>query len=209
MRAALTFYRLLLYAFPAPFRARFGGDMEDVFADRIRAAGQRGPLAVGACVLRASADVVVQGTRERRAERVARQARRARGSVARDVAFGWRMLCRHPGFATAAVVTLALGIGANVATFSAVRAVLINSLPYAEPDRLVYMSPVIPRALGPSFTFEDFATIREHASAFAGVAGCSFDHRVVRGDGDPDTRRSAPSRRISSASSVRHRSPAA
>src|SRR6185503_1108629 len=81
--------------------------------------------------------------------------------VAQDVRFGWRSLRRAPAFATAAILTLAIGIGANAAIFSAVEAIVLRPLPYSRPDELV--------SLG-SGSGGEFVALRERLRSFETMA---------------------------------------
>jgi putative ABC transport system permease protein len=65
-------------------------------------------------------------------------------SIWNDVRYSFRALRREPGFAAAAILTVALGVGANTAIFSIVNGVLLRPLPYGEPDRLVALREVVP-----------------------------------------------------------------
>ncbi|HEY6249282.1 MAG TPA: permease prefix domain 1-containing protein, partial [Candidatus Angelobacter sp.] len=60
-------------------------------------------------------------------------------TLLQDVRYGWRMMLRTPAFTVVAVLTLALGIGANTAIFSVVEAAVLRGLPYPNPERLVHL----------------------------------------------------------------------
>jgi putative ABC transport system permease protein len=103
-----------------------------------------------------------------------------------DLIYGLRMLRRNPGFTFVAVLTLALGIGANTAIFSVVNAVLLRSLPYRDPDRLVRVSYYRERLGTDTALGAEFLEWRDQAKAFEQIAAYRFETAVLSGDGEPE-----------------------
>ena len=121
------------------------------------------------------------------------QAYRERGSLpwletlAQDVRFGMRMLAKSPAFVCVSVATLALGIGANTAIFSVVKAVLLAPLLYKDPDRIVAVWTANPARGGQPFASSagDFATWKQKSGVFEDLAPSYDQERTLTGQGAP------------------------
>ena len=93
-------------------------------------------------------------------------------NLGRDVRYGLRQMRRNPGFTAVAVLTLALGVGANTAIFSVVNAVLLRPLPYPRSDSIVRIEGLWKGGeSAPDLTVPEFEFYRDHANAFAAMAG--------------------------------------
>jgi predicted permease len=109
-------------------------------------------------------------------------------SLLRDVQYATRVLKRSPGFSILAVVTLALGIGANTAIFSVVNGVLLRPLPYRAPEQLVYIWDRLdwigfPRA---SVSGPQIHELREQARSFTAFAALRTGTSQMTGVGEPE-----------------------
>ena len=105
-----------------------------------------------------------------------------------DAAIALRMLRRSPGFAIAAVATLAVGIGANTAIFSLINATLLEPLPYPESDRIVQLWLASPDGGGLTLSIPEFNTLSQQADALEDVAAYDFGGPGVNitGVGEPE-----------------------
>ncbi len=116
-------------------------------------------------------------------------------SVLRDVRYGARALRRSPAFTAAALLTLALGIGANTAIFSVASGVLLRPLPYPDPDRLamVWMDNARINLREDWHSFPDYWDYRTQNTTFDDLAIFNGTSRTLSGEGDPDLIRGAHS----------------
>jgi MacB-like periplasmic core domain len=91
-----------------------------------------------------------------------------------DLRFGARTLIKSPGFSVIAILVIALGVGANSAIFSVFNAVLLQPLPFPDPDRLVVSWELMPNTKERMFiSFPGFLDWRSQAQGFEGMAGYS------------------------------------
>lgn len=125
----MRLYRFLLYLYPASFRAEYGEEMVRVFAERRRAANFTGRVALQAEALR-DALTTAPGVHA--------------DMLRQDLRYTVRTLARSRGFATAAVLVMALGIGATAAVFSIADRVLLRPLPFQDPDTIVRVWEHVP-----------------------------------------------------------------
>ena len=109
-------------------------------------------------------------------------------ALAQDIRFGLRLLRKNPAFAAVAVLTLALGIGANTTIFSAIDAVLLHPLPYPDPDRLLIVQESLPRysLRGIAPTAADYAEFGRQATCFTEIAAITVADATLTGDGQPE-----------------------
>ncbi|MEP6918813.1 MAG: ABC transporter permease, partial [Acidobacteriota bacterium] len=189
------FYRLLLWCFPPSIRREFGDDMVRLFDAQLRDARIQGdsPLRV---YVEAIGDAVMHGTAERvgagreRARRLIRAVGRWRSwmqAIRQDLNYALRLLGRQPGVTVLAVATLALGIGANTAIFSAVEALLLRPLPYHDSDRLMmlYEKRAAEGVLDNPVSPADFLDWSRLNGSFAPIAAFATETVDLTGAGEP------------------------
>ena len=106
--------------------------------------------------------------------------------LGQDVRYAARVFSKQPAFAAAAVLTLALGIGATTAIFSVVYGVLLKPLPFHEPERLVSLQQIAPHGAGTNHGPGTYLTYRENHQVFEGIGAWDPTELSITGGGDPE-----------------------
>src|SRR5262245_28938024 len=103
-----------------------------------------------------------------------------------DLRYGARMLWKNPGFTLIAVITLALGIGANTAIFSVVNAVLLRPLPFKDPERLVWIWGTLPKFGQTHHSPVEFLAYQKQQTSFVEMAAYRNMSFTVTGGAEPE-----------------------
>jgi len=104
----------------------------------------------------------------------------------KDIRYGIRGLLKRPGFTFVAIITLALGIGANTAIFGVVNAVVLRPLPYAEPDRLMTLWETMPGSDRRSVAPGNFVDWRTQNTTFQEMVATFYANFNLTSDGEPE-----------------------
>jgi DNA-binding PadR family transcriptional regulator len=166
---AIGLYRALLRCYPASFRQEYGSEMLAAFAAQVREARQQGGRWVAAFIeLQTIVDLLLTAAKEH--YHVTRL----------DMRYAIRTLVSQPGFTTVAVLSLALGIGANIAIFSLLNSVLLGSLPVEDPKSLIMLTNPESSGFGNGsqggertlLTYTEYEQLRDRTGVFSSLMAC-------------------------------------
>src|SRR5678816_76037 len=108
--------------------------------------------------------------------------------LAQDLSFGARMLVKQPGFTLIAVLTLALGIGANTAIFSLINGVMLRSLPFPQPEKIMTLWEEVPseRVTRQGFAPGNYTELKAQQTVFDQMTGLFQSEMIMTGEGEPE-----------------------
>jgi predicted permease len=159
-------YRVLLWCYPAEFRHEYGDEMVGAFSEQLRDARRTaGRLAAGPIWAGALFDLFPTALQEHR------------HVIQQDLRHSVRMFATNPGFTLVAILSLALGIGANAAIFSLLNSVLMSTLPVRNPHELVILTNPAARGVFNGsedgerslMTYPEFRELQDHTTAFTSM----------------------------------------
>src|SRR5262245_38198155 len=107
------------------------------------------------------------------------------GTLLQDLKFAIRTFVRSPVFALIAVLTMALGIGANTAIFSVVDSLVLRPLAYPKSEELVFVDSLNPEGQSSNVSWPDFDDWRKQNQTFSGMAGIHGDSLIITGGPEP------------------------
>ena len=163
-------YGALLLLYPEEFRHEYADEMARLFRDRWGAESRPWLL------LQIAADTILSSTWERF------------DMLLNDVRYALRTLRQSPLFAAAAIMTLALGIGANTAIFNVVNAVLVRPLPFTAPDRLIVVNERNDKLHLQDFNSSvlNYLSWKEQATSFESMGALGSSNYNLTGRGEPE-----------------------
>lgn len=194
-----SIYRLLLRAYPEPFRRAYGSEMIAAFeAQRSEPRYASPMLGTPRFWLDILADLSASATRRRFSPhsdrpRFPRKRESVMGTLLQDLRYALRGLRHHPGVTAAAVLTLAIAIGANTAMFSLVDGILLRPFPFPEPDRLVQIWDSNPSRGWDYFSVSppNFIDYRAQNSSFESMTSYFNSNITLTGMAEPERLRVA------------------
>ena len=171
------FFRMVVRVFPFDFQANYGGEMAGVFREQQREAETRGGIPG---VLRLWAQTLAGAFRT---------APREHWEILKqDCAYAFRMMRKNRGFTLIAILTLALGIGANTAIFSVVHSVLLNPLPYRQDQQLISLRAEAEKVgtEGVKWSVPQIMDYRRQNRTLSSLVEYHSMSFILYGHGDPD-----------------------
>jgi putative ABC transport system permease protein len=175
-------FRVLVRVLPFDFRANHGGEMEGVFHEQEREVKETGgPLDFLKLWAETLAGIFTTAPREHWE------------ILKNDCSYAFRMMRKNAGFTAIAVLTLALGIGANTAIFSVVHSVLLRPLPYPKGHQLVFLRQEAQKEGNNdiAFSVHEIQDFREQNKTLSGLVEYHSMSFILFGHGDPDRVRAA------------------
>jgi putative ABC transport system permease protein len=168
---ALRLYRGLLCLYPAEFRDHFTREMCLLLADRIRE--QRTLAGTLSVWLTAAVGVFIHAPKEHYF------------MISQEIIYGFRMMRRDKLVTAIAILVLALGIGSTTTVFSMANGLLLRPLPYADPDRLVYVEESAAN-LSSAVAYPNYLDFRAHNRTLEDIALYGYGLATIRGEGDAE-----------------------